>query len=140
MFNVFLDDWKPGPTNKAGAGEPDPLWHEWVVCRHIDQVKKLLELGLVNNLSLDHDLGVRTDTGELNPDGGELVKWMIENSTWPKGEITIHSSHFTEAKNMKADIDRFRNPQPYCDNCDNVGLVHAKTGLEVCGEDIHKPK
>jgi len=36
------------------------------------------------------------------------VKWMIENNTWPKGDITIHSSHFTEAKNMKADIDRFR--------------------------------
>ncbi len=106
MFNVFLDDWRPGPYNRHD--NPDPGWDKWVICRHVDQVKRFLELGLVNDLSLDHDLGQSTDTGKLNPDGGDLVKWMIETNTWPKGQISIHSANITEAMNMKADIDRFR--------------------------------
>ena len=106
MFNVYLDDWRSGPRNTYN--EPDPDWDQWIICRHVDQVKYLLELGLVHKLSLDHDLGTNTITGELNPDGSALVKWMIEENKWPKGEITIHSENYTAAKNMKADLDRFR--------------------------------
>lgn len=105
-FNVYLDDERQGPGNKYYNKEYN--WDQWVICRHIDQVKYFLENGLVRDLSLDHDLGESTETGDLNPTGSDLVRWMIENNCWPKGEIMIHSQNIIEAQQMRDDIDRFR--------------------------------
>lgn len=109
MFNVYLDDLKPGPNNDY-LGVPYPQWETWVIVRSVENVKKLLELGLVNNLSLDHDMGLNSETFNENPNGSDLVKWMIESGVWPKGIITIHSQNIGKAKEMKSDIDKFRPP------------------------------
>lgn len=109
MFNVYLDDMRAGPINTDGGvligdaayGFSWPDWHNWIICRSVDQVKILLHNGLVDNLSLDHDLG------QDLPTGYDLVKWMVENDCWPKGDITIHSANPVGAKNMKEMVDRY---------------------------------
>jgi hypothetical protein len=103
MFNVFLDDMRPGPAhlNPDMSGEmTSPEWFNWVVCRSVGQVQVLLQKGMVNDLSLDHDLGPNMPTGY------DLCKWMLENGLWPHGDITIHSQNPVGAKNMKELVDR----------------------------------
>lgn len=108
MFNVYLDDDRSGPGNHFG--DVSIGWENWVIARSVQSVQELLNLGLVNDLSLDHDLGYNSKSGELNANGRTLVMWMIENNIWPKGEITIHSQNLIKAIEMKADIDKFRPP------------------------------
>lgn len=105
-MNVFLDDNRKGPANEFG--EVQEGWENWIIVRSVENAKVLLKTGLVEKLSLDNDMGVNSLTGELNQEGKQLVKWMIEENCWPKGEITIHSQNFGACMSMKADIDRFR--------------------------------
>lgn len=108
MFNVYLDDNRKGPNNDFDK-PPEKGWENWVIARSVLSVQELLCACLVNDLSLDHDLGMSSERPEVeNPNGLYLVKWMIENNIWPKGNITIHSQNIGEAQKMKADIDRFR--------------------------------
>ena len=106
MFNVFFDDWKPGPSNQWG--NPDYGWEKWIVVRSVENVKWFLEQGLVNDLSLDHDMGMNSETGEENPNGSALVRWMIETGKWPKGSVSIHSDNYLKAQQMRDDINRNR--------------------------------
>lgn len=106
MFNVYLDDLRIGPFNEGDGYPIWENWHEWIICRSVEQVKFLLVKSVVNNLSLDHDLG-KDEKGKELLSGSDLVKWMIEKNTWPKGDITIHSAHIGKALQMKEDIDRY---------------------------------
>lgn len=111
-FNLFLDDERTGPNNDFITRLNG--WEDWVIVRSVENAKTLLRLGLVNNLSLDNDMG--QDSGGKNlPTGSELVKFMIEENCWPVGEITIHSQNLIAAQNMKADIDRFRPTSDWSD-------------------------
>jgi hypothetical protein len=89
-MNIFMDDVRSGPTEKS-----------WVVVRGVENVKILLEAGLVDDMSLDHDMGYKQQTGY------DLVKWMAENDCWPKGDIVIHSANIVGAENMKCMIDNY---------------------------------
>jgi hypothetical protein len=108
MFNVYLDDIRAGPYNDFNF--PNSGWENWVVVRHVSVVQELLNLGLVRDLSLDHDLGINVEESTEHPNGSVLVRWMIETGTWPSGMITIHSQNLLAAQQMKADIDKFRPP------------------------------
>lgn len=101
-MNVYMDDIRHGPDNSGyyGGYFVDD-WANWIIVRGIDNVKQLLELGIVDKLSLDHDMG-----GDQT--GYDLTKWMAEHSCWPKGDIIIHSANPVGAENMKCTIDRYR--------------------------------
>jgi len=110
MFNLYLDDSRMGPNN--GFESVDIGWEGWVIARSTESVKTLLLAGLVNDLSLDHDMGYDSqDIGRMNPDGKSLVMWMVEENCWPKGIITIHSANIYRAQEMKELIDRYRPPE-----------------------------
>lgn len=102
LFNVYMDDVRPGPFyNGHGGFAPDVAdWDEWITVRSINNVKEFLARGWVNKLSLDHDMG-----GEET--GYDLVKWMVENNIWPKGQIWVHSANVVGAKNMAETIARY---------------------------------
>jgi len=105
MFNLYLDDLRPGPYNN----DIYEGWEDWVIVRSIANAKTLLLTGLVNDMSLDHDMGYDSrKSKQPNPDGKSLVMWMVEENCWPKGIITIHSAHIGRAKEMKELIDRYR--------------------------------
>ena len=101
-----MDDNRPGPNNMEDCILYG--WEDWVIVRSAENVKKLLQMGLVNDLSLDHDMGINSKTSEENTNGRQLVLWMINENKWPKGVITIHSQNLKRAQDMKDDIDRFR--------------------------------
>jgi hypothetical protein len=88
MLNVYLDDCR----NCYDSYEGMDGWEHWLVVRSTQNLKKMLELGLVDDLDLDHDLG-RDRYGNLLPDGTDLVKWIVETGYWPKGEIIVHSAN-----------------------------------------------
>lgn len=98
MFNVYMDDIRHGPDMDACKHLPD--WMDWVIVRSVDNTRRLLELGLVNKLSLDHDMGSKKT-------GYDLIKWMAETGYWPKGEIWIHSANPVGRDNMVATINRY---------------------------------
>jgi len=105
-INLYFDDMRIGPYNSWEDIEEG--WEEWVIVRSAINAQLLLEMGVVHHLSLDHDMGLNSVTGELNPDGTALVRWMAETGNWPSGNITIHSSNLEAAKNMKSKIDQAR--------------------------------
>jgi hypothetical protein len=95
-FNVFLDDVREGYNNAFDAVNAG--WEDWVVVRHTDHVKTLLKADLVNEMSLDHDMGNNSETGQGNPTGNMLAKWMEQNNIWPDGMIYVHSANPVGAK------------------------------------------
>jgi len=103
-MKLYLDDMRPGP-----AGDPvteDSMhnthedWKEWVIVRGVHNAKRLLELGLVTDMSLDHDLGEQET-------GYDLCKWMAETDNWPSGHIWVHSANPVGARNMAEFIKRY---------------------------------
>lgn len=99
-INIFMDDMRPGPMGDAGWGANLTDWMSWVIVRSIENVKQFLEMGIVDQLSLDHDMGIQ-DTGY------DLVKWMAEHEVWPKGQIWIHSANPVGVENMVATVNRY---------------------------------
>lgn len=97
-----MDDVRPGPFDNGLAGYSADVsdWMDWITVRGVDNVKQLLEMGLVNKLSLDHDMGGQ-DTGY------DLVKWMAEHNIWPKGQIWVHSANPVGRDNMIGTINRY---------------------------------
>ena len=92
MINLYLDDMRT-PMNGM---MPDTFW---VVVRTIEATKTLLLAGLVEEMSLDHDLG-------LGDTGYDLVKWMEAQNVWPSGSITVHSANPSGRDNMVAVLKR----------------------------------
>jgi hypothetical protein len=56
-FNIFFDDVREGPQieyENTHSNIPDP---NWIVVRKIEYMKELLLTDLVEDMSLDHDVG-----------------------------------------------------------------------------------
>ena len=109
MFNVYMDDCRTGPSSNSSDFIED--WESWIIVRSVENTKHLLEMGVVNNLALDHDMGMNSVDGSENSNGTELVRWMIEKNIWPAGNISIHSSNIYKSKCMKEDIEKYKNVQ-----------------------------
>ena len=108
MFNVYMDDLRPGPNN--GFNGQEIGWEDWVIVRSTENVKTLLKLNLINDLSLDHDMGYNSiNPSNENPSGKALVLWMIENNCWPKGNIFVHSANPIGSKSMRELIEKHRD-------------------------------
>jgi NAD+-processing family protein with receiver domain len=105
-LKVYLDDCRPGPASHPVTDESvhdiHDDWPDWIIVRGIKNLKLLLEMGMVGDLSLDHDLGTIQDTGY------QLCLWMAETGNWPKGHIWVHSANPVGAKNMVETIKRYR--------------------------------
>jgi len=95
-----MDDIRHGPD--VGSLQEYDLkdWMDWIIVRSVDNTKRLLELGLVNKLSLDHDMSSEST-------GYDLAKWMAEFGHWPKGEIWVHSANPVGRDNIVATIKRY---------------------------------
>jgi deferrochelatase/peroxidase EfeB len=102
-MNVFLDDVRRCP-------------HGWVLVKSAEEVLDLLRAGDVENLSLDHDLGMRKVSKPGEPerfieveanDGSWLVLQMIEQNLWPQNKPQVHSANPYGALRMRGLIDRY---------------------------------
>ncbi len=77
----------------------------WVLIRDIPTVVRWLEKGLINNLSLDHDMGHGKDPLGNEINGEWLMKYIANRNCWPKGEVTVHSENVAGAKIMRGIIE-----------------------------------
>ena len=71
MINLWLDDERPAPEG-------------WIAARTGAEALRYLEAGVVQDASLDHDLGKGLT-------GYDVVCWMERTGKWPQGEIWVHS-------------------------------------------------
>jgi hypothetical protein len=122
-MKLWLDDCRPAPEG-------------WVRATTTKQAKDLAEKNIIEEMSLDHDLGTAEmceecsrrfdseteyeDPGEcrcachreLAPTGYDFVKWMLETGKWPTTKPVVHSANPVGAGNMRAVINRYWfNPQ-----------------------------
>lgn len=86
---------------------PDDSWH-WA--RTNQEAMRFLQLWVVTEISLDHDLGLHNHDPDVpdadmqmgwdeENDGYDLVKWMVAADLVPR-KVTIHSHNPDGAKNM----------------------------------------
>lgn len=112
-MKLWLDDVRVSP----------PGW-EWV--KTVEEAKKLLLTGEVEEASLDHDLGACEECLQgMNASqwlekvgyksfpncehfgtGYTLVCWMEENNIWPTKSIKVHSSNPVGRQRMHSVIDK----------------------------------
>lgn len=94
-MNVYFDDCR------------DPPDDTWEVVREPEQLKDMLVAGLVDVLSLDHDLG---EYGETNSGrevtGYDLLCWAEETGHLPKGRILIHTANPVARMKMLVVVQR----------------------------------
>lgn len=91
----------------------------WKLTRTVEDTKLLLMAGLVDHLSLDHDMGMCDSCREkiLNhggllwcehvPTGMALVDWMVETGHWPKFKPVVHSANPIGKMRMQMTIERY---------------------------------
>lgn len=113
-MNLWLDDIRRPPSVA------------WTWATTVEQAKRYLQTGRVEQASLDHDLGAcgachaRWMDGDLAPrlgkemphcehygTGWTLVKWMAETGHWPKQKPTVHSANEAGRTRMRDFIDRY---------------------------------
>jgi len=94
---VFLDDTRQPPDG-------------YTLVRTAEEAIELLKSGSVTHLSLDHDLGIFTETGEVT--GYNVVLWLeqavVEGTLTPPEVITVHSSNPGARTKMELAIKSIR--------------------------------
>jgi len=112
-LKLWLDDVRPAPAG-------------WLHIYTIEDAKGYLEAGIVEEASLDHDLGAcesclngRTSEQWLNDHdwesmpncthfgtGYDLVCWMEATGYWPKSKPIVHSANPVGRAKMQAAINK----------------------------------
>ena len=107
-LRVWLDDSRPAPPG-------------WLRVTTVRNARRLVEAGLVREISLDYDLGWCADclareehlksSGrrhcEHTPTGYDLVAWMAETGRWPTAPPTVHSGNIEGGARMLGVIARY---------------------------------
>ena len=107
-LRVWLDDSRPAPSG-------------WLRVTTVKNARRLIEAGLVREISLDYDLGWCADcvareehlksSGrrhcEHTPTGYDLVAWMAETGRWPAAPPTVHSGNIEGGARMLGVIARY---------------------------------
>ena len=95
-INIYMDD-----IRNISHNYEDSLDGLWVPIRSVQDVIYLLNQGVVENMSLDHDMGSYEDTGY------DLLTWMEERNVWPSGYIVVHSANPSGANRMRQVIKKW---------------------------------
>jgi hypothetical protein len=127
-MNVYFDDVRNAPDNS------------WEIVREPEQLKDLLVAGVVQNLSLDHDLGEFGERGNgRNITGYDILTWMEETNHLPKGRIFIHSQNPVGRMKMLVVIQRLGKGQTMSrrtvkTTCDTTLFTCDWCGKELTGQ------
>jgi len=90
---LWVDDLRPAPPG-------------WKHARSVDEAQAFLVTGLVEEASLDHDLGFE------QADGSTLVRWMAATGHWPKKAPAVHSMNPVGRACMQGVIERYFGTRP----------------------------
>lgn len=147
-LKVWLDDSRPAPSG-------------WLRVTSVRNARKLVEAGLVREISLDYDLGWCAEclareehlksSGrrhcEHTPTGYDLVAWMAETGRWPAAPPTVHSGNIEGGARMLGVIARYWHdgaltPQPIPGgDGESIGPTDASDASQsrTTGEIEHTP-
>ena len=95
-MKVYLDDERQTPEG-------------WVSCLWPDEVIQLLKEGLVEEISLDHDLGCKFNRERT---GYDVLLWIEESVFFDKylpPKINIHTANVAARLRMEALVTRINN-------------------------------
>ena len=89
----------------------DPNHHGcigWTWVKTADEAIAMLDTGLVEEASLDHDLTVDQTLGKNDGEktGYTVVCWMEANGVWPSKGVRVHSQNPVGRKRMEDVIRR----------------------------------
>lgn len=94
------------PTLKVYLDDERPVPEGWILARWPAEVIALLELGVVNTISLDHDLG-----DDVRGTGYDVLTW-IEEAVSTRGfkapEILIHTANPPAMKRMMDAVEKIK--------------------------------
>jgi hypothetical protein len=94
---VWLDDRRPPPVG-------------WIHVRTPEEAIELLRVGDVEEISLDHDLGL--DVGACERTGYDVLLWLegevAAGRARPPAVMTVHSGNVGAVKRMEQAIDSIR--------------------------------
>ena len=107
VLSIWLDDSRPAPSG-------------WLRVTTVASAKRLLEAGIVGQISLDYDLGWCAEcvtrgehlkhSGQRHcphmPTGYDLVAWMAETGHWPSHPPVVHSGNMDGGARMLGLIAR----------------------------------
>jgi hypothetical protein len=113
VLRIWLDDSRPAPPG-------------WLRVTTVASARRLLEAGLVTELSLDYDLGWCADclsrgehlkhSGQRHcphmPTGYDLVAWMTETGHWPRFPPIVHSGNVEGGARMLGMIAKHWSETP----------------------------
>ena len=92
-MKIFLDDVRSPPSG-------------WILAQHPDDVINYIKSGQVEEISLDHDLGLWNDCGEIT--GMKVLEWLEEkvyfDKTFIPPKITLHTANSVARKRMEQAI------------------------------------
>jgi hypothetical protein len=152
------------PKRKCEEKKLIRLWHDdvrpppegWLWARTNWQAKKILRTGRVEEISMDHDLGLdhinipeEITTEELHQflslrgdgphTGLELARWMVANNLIPK-KIAIHSWNVVGANAMRATFENAGFACKYIPFVPTGGWMEyrTKTGRVLTDADIEE--
>jgi len=121
MFKIFLDDIRI------------PLDENWIIVKsYVDFINfiKSHQWDLIEEISLDHDLGLEDET-ERN--GYDVAKWLVNHSIDNNvilPIIKVHSANPVGSKNIISLINRYLisiNQEPTC----ITHIVELKRGIKL---------
>jgi hypothetical protein len=97
-MKVWLDDLRP-PHLHGCLG--------WVWVKDYHECLEALKTGLVEAISLDHDLSLKATLGDWSGEltGYEVLCWMEENEVWPE-QVRIHSMNPAGRARMQLVLDK----------------------------------
>jgi hypothetical protein len=108
-MNLYLDDVRNPPDDS------------WTLVRTAEEARTIIDSGVVECASLDHDLGECDEctaksitpglfypyTCRHRMTGYDLVKWMAATGHWPRRKPICHSANPVGRANMVAAIERY---------------------------------
>lgn len=109
-MKLFIDDLRYPPND------------DWIIARTYDEAIKILETGLVSEISFDHDLGNENVVSEKS--GYDIVCWIEQKlftGEWtfiPK--MSVHSMNPVGRRNIQMVIDTINRFMP--ERMEELGL------------------
>jgi hypothetical protein len=117
-YNLFLDDFRTPEDAYKHTLQPVYICVEWEIVRNYDDfVKTIIEKGIPEICSFDHDLAFSHYGSQLPYDqytektGYHCAKWLIyyciDNKKELPATILIHSMNFAGSQNIQSLFDSY---------------------------------
>jgi len=114
MYNLFLDDLRTPLGVSLYSSNPIYKYEKWVIVRnYIDFINIIMEKGLPNLISFDHDLSdfYNIDGEKIEKTGYDCAKWLVNyciDNNLDLPDYLVHSWNNVGSKNIVSYIENYK--------------------------------